>query len=128
MVSEIKNTVANNSKHAKEPKQATLGSTGHDLFTAGQKLIQPRTVAPVTLELNLEIPEGSFRKIYPRSGLLKRNFVSCGGSLIDQDYRGTVMVLMTNNGPFPFLVNVGDRLPKLYFIRKKTLLLKKFAN
>ena len=126
MVSEINNTVANNSKHAKEPKQATLGSTGHDLFTAGQKLIQPRTVAPVTLELNLEIPEGSFGKIYPRSGLLKRNFVSCGSSLIDQDYLGTVMVLMTNNGPF--LVNVGDRLPKLYFIRKKTLFLKKFAN
>ena len=39
MTIEIKYTVANNSQHAKEPKQATVGSVGHDLFAAEQKLI-----------------------------------------------------------------------------------------
>ena len=51
-------TVANNSQHAKEPKQVTVGSAGHDLFAAEQKLIQPETVAPIMVELSLEIAEG----------------------------------------------------------------------
>ena len=29
---EVKYTIANNSKHEKEPKQATVGSAGYDLF------------------------------------------------------------------------------------------------
>ena len=77
MTIEIKYTVANNSQHAKEPKQATVGSVGHDLFAAEQKLIQPRTATLITLEINLEIPEGYFGKIYPRSRLLKKNFACC---------------------------------------------------
>ena len=32
ITTEIKYTVANNSHHAKEPKQATVGSAGHDLI------------------------------------------------------------------------------------------------
>ena len=115
MATEIKYTAANNLHHAKEPKQATVGSVGHDLFAAEQKLIQPGTVAPITLELNLEIPEGFFGKIYPRFGSLKKNFASCDAGLIDQDYRGTVMVLMTNNSTFPFLVNIGDRIAQTVF-------------
>ena len=73
MTNEIKYTAANNSQHLKEPKQATVSYAGHNLFVAEQKLIQPGTVSPITLEINLEIPKGFFGKIYPRSGLLKRN-------------------------------------------------------
>ena len=79
---EIKYTVANNSQRAKEPEKVTVGSAGHDLFAAEQNLIQLGTVALVTLEFNLELPEEFFGKIYSRSGLLKRNFVSCDSGLI----------------------------------------------
>ena len=117
--------MANNSQHAKEKKEATVGYAGHDLFGAEQKLSEPGAVAPDTLELNFEIPEGFFGKIYPRSGLLKRTFASCDGDLIEQDYRGTVMALMTNNGPFPFLVNVGNRIAQIVFYKKQNVVLKK---
>ena len=60
-------------------------------------------------------------KIYPKSELLKRNFVSCDGGLIDQDYRGNALILMTNNGPSPFLVMLAIDLSNLYFIRKKNV-------
>ena len=105
-------------QHAKEPKQATVSSAGHDFLAAEQELIQPGTVTPIPLETNLEIPEGLFGKIYPRSGLLKRNFVSCDANLIYQNYRGTVVVLITNHGPFPLLVNVSDRIAQIVFHKK----------
>ena len=62
-------------QHVKEPRQTTVGSTGHDLFVAEQKLIQPGTVTPIMLGFNLEILEGFFGKIYPRSGLLKKKLL-----------------------------------------------------
>ena len=105
MATEIKYAVAKNSQHAKEPKQVTIRSPGHDLFAPEQNLIQPGTVTPITLEINLEITEGFFDKICPRSGFLKRNFVSCDSGLINQDYCGTVVVLMINHGLFHFFVN-----------------------
>ena len=117
----IKYAVANDSHYAKEPIQATVGSTRHDLFAVEQKLIEPGTLTPITLEINLKIPERFFSKIYPRSGLLKRNFVNCDAGLIDQDFRGTIVVLMTNHGPFPFLVNVGNRIDQIVFHMKENV-------
>ena len=63
---EVKYAVANNSKHVKEPKQATIDSAGYDLFAAESKTLLPHDVTPIILELLLEIPDGYFGKIYSR--------------------------------------------------------------
>ena len=57
---EVKYAVANNSKHAKKPKQATVDSAGYDLFAAEPKTLLPHDVTPITFELLLEIPDGYF--------------------------------------------------------------------
>ena len=59
-----------------------------------------------------------FGKIYPRYGLFKKVFVSCDAGLSDQDYWGTVMVTMTNNDAFLFVVNVGNRIAETVFHKK----------
>ena len=41
MCIEVKHPVANNSKHAKEPKKATNGSEGYDLFAAEENIFFP---------------------------------------------------------------------------------------
>ena len=74
---EVKYTVANNSTHAKEPKQTTSGSAGYDLFAAELKTLIPKDVTPISIELCMEIPDGYFGKMYPRSHLLEKNFISC---------------------------------------------------
>ena len=74
---EVKYTIANNSKHEKEPKQATVGSAGYDLFVTKLKTLIPHEVTPVSIELNMEIPTGYFGKMYSRSGLFGRHFITC---------------------------------------------------
>ena len=54
---EAKYSVANNSLHATEPKK-TIASTGFDLFTAKEKILIPRCVTPITIELKMEIRFG----------------------------------------------------------------------
>ena len=45
----VKYSVANNSVHATEPKKATSGSTGYDLFAAEKNILSPICVRPITL-------------------------------------------------------------------------------
>ena len=59
-----------------------------------------------------------FGKIYARYGLFKKVFVSCDAGLSDQDYWGAVMVTMTNNDAFLFVVNVGNRIAETVFHKK----------
>ena len=104
---EIKYAAEKNSKHAKEPKQATTDSAGYDLFAAELKTLLPHDVTPITLELLLEIPDGYFGKIFPKSGLFAKHFVSCEARVIDSDYRGVVLVMMANHSDEHLFIKEG---------------------
>ena len=62
---EVKYAVANNSMHTREPKKATVASSGYDLFAAEDKTLFPRCVTPVTIEIEMEISSGYFAETYP---------------------------------------------------------------
>ena len=124
---EVKYALANLSKHAKEPKQATIDSVGYDLFAAESKTLLPHDVTPVTLELLLEIPNSYFGKIYPRSGLLAKHFVSCDTGVIDPGYRGFVLVLMTNHSHEPLFIKEGFRIAQLVTHKKENVVFKQIS-
>ena len=120
---EVKYAVANNSIHVKEPKKATIGSTGYNLFAA-EKILLPRCVTPITIELKMKIPCGYFGKVYPSLSLLKNYFVSCDTDVTDSDFRGAVLILMTNNSKDPILINAGQRIAQIVFHKKQEVLFK----
>ena len=122
---EVKYPVGNNSKHAKEPKKATSGSAGYNFFAADEKKLLPRCVTPITIELKMEIPCGYFGKLYPRSSLFKNYFVSCDTGVIDSDFRGTVLILMTSNSKDPILIKAGQRIAQIVFHKKEEVMFKK---
>ena len=125
---EVKYAYANLSKHVKEPKQATIDSVGYDLFAAESKTLLPHDVTPVTLELLLEIPNSYFGKIYPRSGLLAKHFVSCDTGVIDPGYRGFVLVLMTNHSHEPLFIKEGFRIAQLVTHKKENVVFKQISS
>lgn len=47
-------------------------------------------------DLQIEIPEGCYGRIAPRSGLAHKNFIDVGAGVIDSDYRGNVGVILFN--------------------------------
>ena len=67
------------------------------MFAAEEKILLPRCVTPITIELKMEIPYGYFGEVYPRSSFLKNYFVGCDAGVIDSEFRGTVLILMSNN-------------------------------
>ena len=69
----------------------------------------------------MEIPCGYFGKIYPRSSLLKKHFVSCDAGVIDSDFCGTVLILMINNSNDPILIKPGQRIAQIVFHKKEVV-------
>ena len=121
-ITEVKFAVANNLLDAIEPKKKTkIGFTGYDFFAAEEKILIPRCVTLIKIELKMETPSGYFEKIYPRSSLLKKYFFSCDAGVIYSDFRVTVLILMTNNSKHSILIKPGQRIAQIVFQKKEVL-------
>ncbi|XP_030767165.1 deoxyuridine 5'-triphosphate nucleotidohydrolase-like [Sitophilus oryzae] len=75
--------------------------------------VPARDKALINTGLKFELPSGCYGRIAPRSGLASKNGINVGAGIIDQDYRGIVMVLLFNHSSEDFQVNVGDRIAQL---------------
>ena len=102
---------------AHEPKMATSGLAGCDLFSAEEKKFKPHSVISVSTHLQIEIPPGYYRCILPRSGLARHHFIDVGGGVIDSDFRGELIVIIFNHSNKPYDVKTGDRIEQIAFHR-----------
>lgn len=100
-------------QNAKAPKRGSTGSAGYDLYANVQMEIAPQNWGVVSTGVRVMIPEGHYGRIASRSSLAIKFGIMVGGGVIDQDYRGEVMVLLYNSGLLPFLIDVGDRVAQL---------------
>lgn len=67
----------------------------------------------VMTDIQIEIPEGCYGRIAPRSGLAHKHFIDVGAGVIDSDYRGNVGVIIFNFSDQDFVVQRGDRIAQL---------------
>lgn len=67
----------------------------------------------VKTDLQVEIPDGCYGRVAPRSGLAVKNFIDVGAGVIDQDYRGNVGVVLFNHSETSFDIKKGDRIAQL---------------
>jgi dUTP pyrophosphatase len=95
------------------PVRGTSRAAGYDLFATKSVIIAPHEKAPVSTDLAVQIPTGYYGRIAPRSGLAVKHFIDVGAGVIDEDYRGPVIVLLFNFSSDAFQVNKGDRIAQL---------------
>lgn len=67
----------------------------------------------VQTDIQIEVPEGTYGRIAPRSGFAWTNSINVGGGVIDQDYRGNVGVILFNYSDVDFQIKKGDRIAQL---------------
>ena len=53
------------------------------------------------------MPHGTYGRVAPRSGLAAKHFIDTGAGVIDEDYRGNVMVLLFNHSSTDFAGGCG---------------------
>lgn len=101
------------SEKAVLPSRASPLSAGYDLSSATEVKVPARGKALVPTDLSIAIPEGTYARIAPRSGLAWKHSIDVGAGVIDADYRGPVGVILFNHSDIDFEVKVGDRIAQL---------------
>jgi dUTP pyrophosphatase len=105
-------------EEAKLPTRGTDQAAGLDLYACESATIHSGRFFAISTGIQIEIPEGHFGMLVPRSGLAFKHQVSVVNSpgIIDSDYRGEVKVLLENRGQDLFRVNLGDRIAQLVIV------------
>jgi dUTP pyrophosphatase len=101
------------SEKATTPTKGSKYSAGYDLYSSENKIIKSNSRDVVSTDLQISLPLGTYGRIAPRSGLAVKHFIHVGAGVIDEDYRGTIMVVLFNHSNVDFAVNIGDRVAQL---------------
>lgn len=76
-------------------------------------VIPARGKMVVKTDIQIELPEGCYGRIAPRSGLAAKNFIDVGAGVVDEDYRGNLGVVLFNHSDVKFAIAKGDRIAQL---------------
>ena len=94
------------------PSRAHDTDAGIDLRAMYGQRIMPHSSATFRTGVCVELPPNTCGEIWSRSGLhIKENITTTG--LIDENYRGEIMVKLTNHGDDSYLVAEGDKIAQL---------------
>lgn len=95
------------------PTRAKNSDAGYDLYSTADLPITPTSRELVPTGIAIEIPEGYYGRIAPRSGLAVKAGVDILAGVIDSGYRDEVKVVMINLGQGLVSINKGDRIAQL---------------
>ncbi|KAH9218982.1 dUTPase-like protein [Leptodontidium sp. 2 PMI_412] len=105
------------SDKARLPTRGSAFAAGYDLYAAKDTVVPSRGKVLVDTDISMAVPEGTYGRIAPRSGLASKHMIDTGAGVIDADYRGQVKVLLFNHGEKDFEVKEGDRVAQLVLER-----------
>lgn len=107
-------------ENIKLPSRGSEAAAGYDLYA---KLDEPLCIAPHTTEMigtgiSIELPEGTFGMIVPRSGLASKRGLRPMNTpgTIDQDYRGELKVALHNDLDSTQWVEPNERIAQLIVV------------
>lgn len=113
------------SSTAKIPTRGSEYAAGFDLYadsveninsSEGWSLqINPGETVKVNTGISIALPDSTFGGIYPRSGLATKQGLAPANKVgvIDEDYRGPIIVALYNHSNLPQIIHQGDRIAQL---------------
>lgn len=100
--------------NAKAPERATANAAGYDIFSLTDCCIYPQTRAMLKTGISIELPEGYYGRLAPKSGLALNYGIDVMAGVIDSDYRGEISVILYNTDKdIPYMVRIGDKIAQL---------------
>ena len=96
------------SDKARVPTRGSALSAGYDLYSSEAAVIPAQGQGLVATDISIIVPEGTYGRVAPRSGLAVKHGISTGAGVSDSDYRGEVKVVLFNHSPKDFEIAVGD--------------------
>ena len=94
------------------PNYATFGSSGFDFRCIEDVVVEPGKTELIGTGLIPEIEMGYEMQIRPRSGLSIKynNYISNSPGTVDNDFRGEIKIIITNNTNKEIKFDKGDKI------------------
>lgn len=92
------------------PRMASEGAAGYDLYTPHDFVIKARDSTLIDTGVCIEMPPNMYAQIKSRSGNAVKHQIVAAAGVIDNDYRGTLSVLLFNHGKKSRQFRRGDRI------------------
>lgn len=86
---------------------------GYDLYCIEPVTILPGHRCKVSTGIALAIPKGCVGLIWPRSGLSAKNGIDVLAGVIDNTYRGDIIVCLLNTSTDTFAVPAGSKIAQI---------------
>jgi dUTP pyrophosphatase len=99
-------------ENAIAPKRGSEGAAGYDLFSSEDIEVGPHSQALIPTGIAIQMPDGVYGRIAPRSGLSLKHTITSAG-VIDPDYRGEIKVIFFNLSEDPINILAGHRVAQL---------------
>ena len=97
---------------AKLPQRAHPTDAGADLFALERTVLAPHAVASVRTGVAVELPENTAGIIWGKSSVESKGIKAMAG-LIDEPYRGELLVCMYNLNDTEFVFEAGQKVAQL---------------
>ena len=91
------------------PKYTRYADACLDLTCATNIILDPGATAVIPTGLAIELPKGFEGRIRGRSGLASKGIYVHHGT-IDEEYRGEIGIIITNNSSEDIYLHIGDRI------------------
>lgn len=98
---------------AKLPSRAQHDDAGLDLFAAEEYVLASGQREMIKTGIAIAIPSGYVGLIWDKSGIAAKTGVKTMGGVVDAQYRGEVMVIATNLGTEPYVIEKGSKIAQL---------------
>lgn len=97
------------------PSKATPNASGYDLQAAYDAILYPGLWVKIDTGWGVDLPEGYEAQVRPRSGLAAKHAVTVlnAPGTIDNDYKGSIQVILINLSGKAYGVARGDRIAQL---------------
>ncbi|ODV86372.1 hypothetical protein CANARDRAFT_27595, partial [[Candida] arabinofermentans NRRL YB-2248] len=101
------------SDKAKTPTRGSAQAAGYDIYASESAVIPAQGQGLVGTDLSVIVPDGTYGRVAPRSGLAVKHGISTGAGVVDADYRGEIKVVLFNHSSKDFVIEQGDRIAQL---------------
>ena len=106
---------------AKMPTRRSLGAAGYDLYASQRVRVPPHATAKISTGVVIQIGERSkYARVCARNDTFTRFGIQVIESIIDCDFRDTIVLVVRNTNRVPLLIPVHSCLAQLIFHRIDT--------
>lgn len=97
------------------PSRGSAHAAGFDLYSIEHYVVFPGQRVVVSTGIGLQkLPDGTYGRIAPRSGLAVKHGLDTLAGVIDPDYTGEIKVVLQNlDNTQPFVIRPGYRIAQL---------------